>query len=226
MDLNDLGDDPKIKYNTSSQVKLLPKSETIRKLFQSSGNKCFFPKCKKKLLEDDGYLRGEICLIESNIKGESRYNPKTSDEQRINFDNLIMLCHLHHFKVNNNKKYTVEKLQDIKSDYVISQDIENFQISDEVIEKAIQQFKKYYSVYRLFKSDQKKGGGKFKLLQEINSLIGVTICKKCGTRTKYKKMEKLDSRDFTLGYTICPKCGNHENWTSGEGPGGGGNFCP
>jgi hypothetical protein len=206
-----------IKYNYPSIAKLLPKLETVRTLFQSSGNECFFPKCKKKLLEDDGYLRGEICLIESNIKGESCFNPKMSDEQRINFNNLIMLCHWHHFKVDNNKKYTIDKLQNIKLDYMTLQDIENFQISDEMIEKTIQQFQKYYSVYRLFKHDQKKSEGKFKILQDLSSMIGVTICKKCGTRTKYKKIEKLDSGDVTLGYTVCPKCGNRENWTSGDG---------
>ena len=223
--MNGLGDDPKkIKYNLSSQVKLLPKPETIMSLFQTSGNRCTYPKCKKKMIEDDGYLRGEICLIESNIKCESRYNPKINDEQRISFDNLLLFCHWHHFVVNNKKKHTIEKLKKIKYDSTELENNKDFQISDELIEKTIQHFKKYYSEFRIFKSDQKmKKGGIFKPLQSLLSFAGITICKKCGRRTKYKMMDDLDAGNVTLGYTLCHKCGNREFWiTGGDAVGAGG----
>ena len=118
MGSNGLDNNPeKIKYNLPSQVKLLPKPETIRSLFQMSGNRCAHPKCKKKMIEHDGYLRGEICLIESNIKCESRYNPEMSDEQRISFDNLLLFCHWHHFTVDNKKKVYYWKIKKIQAWY-------------------------------------------------------------------------------------------------------------
>ena len=84
-------------------------------------------------------------------------------------------------------------------------------------------FKKYYSEFRIFESDKKgKKGGKFKILQELVSVIGITICKKCGARTKYKKTDEMGAEGYTLGYTICPKCGNMQVWTSGLDSGSGG----
>jgi len=55
----------------------------------------------------------------------------------------------------------------------------------------------------------------------LGSVIGITICKKCGTRTKMKYTESLDKiGDEWFGYTVCPKCGNKEKWLSGDDVGG------
>ena len=44
-------------------------------------------------------------------------------------------------------------------------------------------------------------------------MIGITICGKCGTRTKMIKTEP-DPQQGWYGYTICPKCEHRENWFS------------
>ena len=56
-----------------------------------------------------------------------------------------------------------------------------------------------------------------RLKREIASSIGITLCGKCGTRTKMKNTESIPSktRDEWIGYTICPKCGHKEKWLSG-----------
>jgi len=56
--------------------------------------------------------------------------------------------------------------------------------------------------------------------REMAAYIGITICSKCGTRTKMKSTEhvkrvKLEGLDIQKGYAICPKCGHKEGWIDG-----------
>ena len=58
------------------------------------------------------------------------------------------------------------------------------------------------------------------LKRELASSIGITICSKCGTRTKMIRTEPFDPSAWGIGvwvgYAICPKCGHKENWREGE----------
>jgi len=53
------------------------------------------------------------------------------------------------------------------------------------------------------------------LKRELASAIGITICSKCGTRTKMIKTH-LDPDFPSAGYATCPKCGRKEKWRVGE----------
>jgi len=55
-------------------------------------------------------------------------------------------------------------------------------------------------------------------MSEIASYMGITICRKCGTRTKmnYAESGSSKTRDELIRYTICPKCGNKKKWLSGD----------
>jgi hypothetical protein len=213
------------KSNNASR-KQAPSSDIVKKLFQLSGNKCTFPKCKKKLVDDDGYLRGEICSIESNERGQPHFNPKLSDDERLSFDNLILLCDRHHYKVDyNGKKYSDEdlkKIQEIKHESESLSLGENFEISDEIVEKAIKNFRDYQPFERIiiYKKDLEndKIPLGIKLKRELASSIGITICGKCGTRTKMKYAESIPDEmgNEWIGYAICPKCGNKEKWQYGD----------
>jgi len=57
-------------------------------------------------------------------------------------------------------------------------------------------------------------------IRETASYMGITICSKCGTRTKMKYAGSVSSktRNDWIGYTICPNCGNKEKWLSGYAP--------
>lgn len=54
--------------------------------------------------------------------------------------------------------------------------------------------------------------------KELASMIGITLCGKCGTRTKLQYKESIEGKigDEWIGYTICPKCGHKEKWLSGD----------
>ena len=210
------------KSNNASR-KQAPSSDIVKKLFQLSGNKCTFPKCKKKLVDDDGYLRGEICSIESNERGQPHFNPKLSDDERLSFDNLILLCDWHHKKVDyNGKKYSDEdlkKIQEIKHESESLSLGENFEISDEIIEKAIKNFRDNYNEIQKYPiSSNEEISRRINLKRELASSIGITICGKCGTRTKMKYSESIPDEmgKEWIGCAICPKCGNKEKWQYGH----------
>lgn len=90
---------------------------TLKKLFALSGNKCAFPGCSTSIVSDHNMLVGEICHIEAANEGGERFNPNITDKERASFENLILMCSVHHTITNNESIYTVEKLKEIKHDH-------------------------------------------------------------------------------------------------------------
>jgi len=67
--------------------------------------------------------------------------------------------------------------------------------------------------------DDKKIPIDIRIKRELASMIGITICSKCGTRTKMKPTEisPMSTTDaYWEGYAICPKCGSKERWKEGD----------
>lgn len=93
-----------------------PRLKTIKRLFAVSGNQCYFPNCSTPLIDkSSGTVTGEICHIKG-IKPESpRYDPNQSDEERHSFDNLLLMCPIHHKVIDDDPdSYTASRLIDIK----------------------------------------------------------------------------------------------------------------
>ncbi|MGE7121750.1 hypothetical protein ACQKIC_16150 [Peribacillus sp. NPDC046944] len=92
-----------------------PRLKTIKRLFALSRNKCAFPSCNRNLVTEDGKVVGKICHIKARSKGGPRYDSSQSDEERHGFDNLIIMCPIHHDVIDSDEKsYTVERLEEIK----------------------------------------------------------------------------------------------------------------
>ncbi|MCA1622468.1 MAG: hypothetical protein LC768_01885 [Acidobacteria bacterium] len=96
-----------------------PSRKTIKKLFALSGNVCAFPKCPMPLIdEDSGSVIGEMCHIKARNSGGARYDSTQTDEQRDAFENLILMCSIHHKVIDDDEEsYSVERLEQIKSNY-------------------------------------------------------------------------------------------------------------
>lgn len=94
--------------------RLAPNNNTLRKLYTLSGNQCAFPGCKNILLTEDGNFIGQICHIEAASREGQRFNEKMTNEQRREYDNLILLCYEHHIETNKVNEYTVEKMKKMK----------------------------------------------------------------------------------------------------------------
>lgn len=91
-------------------------TQTIKRLFAVSGNRCAFPRCRTPILDQvTGVMLGEICHIKARSKGGTRYDPSQTDEERDAAENLILLCASHHKIVDEKpEEFTVEMLYGLK----------------------------------------------------------------------------------------------------------------
>ena len=96
-----------------------PRQKTVKRLFAVSGNLCYFPNCGTPLVdEESGTVTGEICHIKGKKQGSPRYDPKQSDEEIHSFDNLLLMCPLHHKVIDDDpNSYKISRLEDIKKSH-------------------------------------------------------------------------------------------------------------
>jgi hypothetical protein len=73
-------------------------SEPTRlRLAALSGNECAFPGCVLPIFDTEhGVMVGEVCHIKGKKPGSARYDPTQIDEERDAFENLILMCSVHH----------------------------------------------------------------------------------------------------------------------------------
>ena len=112
-------------------ARLAPKLDVIRTLFGLSRNQCAFPKCEQALFNHRNQFIAQICHIEAALPGGERFNPESTDEDRRDFNNLIILCYPHHIETNDEKKFTVEVLREIKTSHESQNSEARLAINDE-----------------------------------------------------------------------------------------------
>src|SRR5438093_51528 len=100
-----------------------PSQKDLRILFQKSGNRCAFPGCGKVLvhsettLDESSVLSDVAHIVASKPDGPRGMYPLSLDD-RDKYDNLILLCTVHHRLVDDQEHtYTVERLRQIKTDH-------------------------------------------------------------------------------------------------------------
>jgi hypothetical protein len=96
-----------------------PGDKTIKRLFAISHNLCAFPKCNNTLVDkNSGKVTGRICHIKGNRPGSKRYDALQSEAERHGFDNLILLCPIHHDVIDDDDvAYTVTRLLAMKKSH-------------------------------------------------------------------------------------------------------------
>ena len=96
-----------------------PRDKTKKQIFAVSGNKCYFPNCNIPLVYlESGTVTGEICHIKGKRHGSPRYDPKQTNEERHGFENLLLMCPIHHKVIDDDlDSYTVSRLEDIKKNH-------------------------------------------------------------------------------------------------------------
>lgn len=94
-----------------------PTVATIKRLFAVCGNQCAFPRCSVSLVDPSGgKVTAKICHIKGRKPGSARYDPDQTDEERHAFDNLLILCPIHHDVVDDDPdSYSVDRLRQIKA---------------------------------------------------------------------------------------------------------------
>lgn len=93
-----------------------PSRPTVKRLFAVSRNRCAFAKCRGRIVDpESGSIIGEICHIKGEKPGAKRYDRSQLDRERHGFNNLILLCGVHHKVIDDDdKKHTVERLLAMK----------------------------------------------------------------------------------------------------------------
>lgn len=96
-----------------------PSTATIKKLFLLSGNTCAFPNCPMSLIdEESSTVIAEMCHIKAKNAGGKRYDASQTNQERDAFENLILMCPIHHTVIDSDEEsYTVERLQQIKKNH-------------------------------------------------------------------------------------------------------------
>ena len=91
-----------------------PSVRTIKRLYGESGNLCAFPNCEQPLISGQTVL-GKVCHIKGSKYGSPRYDAAQSAEERHGYNNVILMCGVHHDVIDKDEKsYTVERLHEIK----------------------------------------------------------------------------------------------------------------
>lgn len=94
---------------------------TRKMLWGRSANRCNFPECKRELVmdateTDDESIVGEECHIVARETDGPRGNSDLTGEQRDKYNNLLLLCNVHHKLIDDQpNKYTVDALKEMKS---------------------------------------------------------------------------------------------------------------
>lgn len=92
-----------------------PTERDIKRLFALSGNRCAYPQCQTAIVQPSGTVTGKICHINARNPKGPRYERNQTDAERHGFNNLILLCSVHHDIVDNEpNRFTAELLREIK----------------------------------------------------------------------------------------------------------------
>ncbi|WP_320040770.1 HNH endonuclease [uncultured Desulfobacter sp.] len=97
--------------------------KTHKMLWGRAAHRCAFPGCRKELVSDktqtdDESLVGEACHIVARATNGPRGYSNLTSEQRDKYQNLILLCNVHHKIVDDQvNHYTVDMLTQMKNDH-------------------------------------------------------------------------------------------------------------
>lgn len=96
-----------------------PRDTTIRKLFAVSKNRCAFPDCVTPVLDPKtNTILAEVCHICAQNDQGPRFDASQTPEERHSFENLILLCSVHHKLIDareNLSTYTAQYLYAMKA---------------------------------------------------------------------------------------------------------------
>lgn len=94
-----------------------PSVSTVKRLFVVSSNRCAFPRCQQALVHS-GKVTGRICHIKAASPQGPRYDVHQTDAERHGFDNLILMCPIHHDVIDADVvAYTVDRLRAMKAQH-------------------------------------------------------------------------------------------------------------
>jgi hypothetical protein len=116
-------------------------------LYRLARGSCYFPDCPHpifELVEGEPIVAVEIAHIYGALRGSARFLETMTDDERRAFENLILLCKVHHKVVDGPRRedYSPELLQQWKRDNEPAEGVEALEsagLTDEILEKVLEQ---------------------------------------------------------------------------------------
>ena len=116
-----------------------PSDKTVKRLFALSRNRCATPNCETPIVHPSGTVVGEVCHIKAQNNGGPRFDAHQSEEARHSFENLILLCSVHHRVIDDQPAtYTVDLLAEMKEMHERDGDIELSQEAARMAQKLFE----------------------------------------------------------------------------------------
>lgn len=105
-----------VRLTMAERVRRLnPTPQTLRRLFALSQNRCAFEGCTHPVIDQDGGLLAEVCHIEAANQTGQRFNPAQTNEDRRQFENLILLCRNHHRETDDVERFPTSVMKQMKA---------------------------------------------------------------------------------------------------------------
>ena len=98
--------------------------KTKKMLWGRSANRCSHPECRRQLVDgetetDDPSIVGDEAHIVAREQDGPRGNSDLTADERDRYDNLMLLCKIHHKIIDDQPDtYTVELLREIKARHI------------------------------------------------------------------------------------------------------------
>lgn len=121
-----------------------PVVRVLRALFARSGNQCAFPACHAPLVNAKNQFVGQVCHIEAASPGGARYNTRQTDEQRRDYQNLILLCYAHHIETNEETEYPVGVLKDFKHKHESKCGVSSYDVDENVLREIAEETEAFW----------------------------------------------------------------------------------
>jgi len=176
-----------------------PSAEALKLLYVRSGNECAFLNCEHPIFNDNGLYIAQLCHIRAANKGGQRFDINQIDEERSSVDNLLFMCHRHHKETDEEEKYTIDKLTEIKNNQESRFTEKGKEASREMI-RQVQSEANFFWVRQSSKSfdlpdlkiEREFNNGTFDLLRELEEHIQ-TIKRYCELCAESESSEKMHS---------------------------------
>jgi hypothetical protein len=135
-----------------------PTAATVKRLYAVAGNECAFPNCRNRLVVGET-VTGEVCHIKGKRPGAARYDPDQSDEKRHSFDNLVLMCPIHHKVIDDDPdSYSVSRLTMIKQTHEAAH-VGSAEPSDAVVNQLLLSVAVDGAVHGSLIASQQQSGG-------------------------------------------------------------------
>jgi len=132
--------------------RLAPKAGVLRALFAKSGNQCAFPGCTSEMINHKNDFVGQVCHIEAALTKGERFNTNQTNDERRNFNNLILLCYAHHIETNDVEAFSVEKLNSIKLQHESENTKNMFKVDEALLYQIEQEISNYWADFDRIKT--------------------------------------------------------------------------